>query len=120
MGDYTLTSGKWFIEVDALADTADFVQVDGLLDLSGVADTLQIGVWAGTPLAETFVIASYGSLSGTFDTEDLSALAPGYIVDYNYGGLNQIALVNPTAIPTPAALPAGLALLTIAAMRRRG
>ena len=91
----------------------------GLLDATGTTLNITSGNVVfnllGTLDDPFYVLANYGSLSpasGPFS----SATAPaGYTIDYSFGG-NQIALV---AIPTPAALPAGLALLGLAAMRRR-
>ena len=44
-----------------------------------------------------YIIASYGSLHGKFDNENVLLADYGYSVDYNYLGSNQIALINQRA-----------------------
>ena len=45
----------------------------------------------GVATQPAYVIASYGLLSGTFSS--VTGIPAGYGIDYNYNGLNQIALV---------------------------
>lgn len=79
----------------------------GFADLLAVLGTLSLGPTAslriqqGTPIDdESYVIASYQSLWGTF--VDVTGLPPGHMIDYNFHGANQIALVIPE--PSPAVL----------------
>lgn len=88
-GSLVLTAGEWDVDVDANAGACDRVEVDGILDLSGSADTLRIRLLSG-PLRGALVIASYGTLSGEFD----SRAGFGGSVDYHYRG-NQIAIMPP-------------------------
>lgn len=61
----------------------------------------------------TLVIANYsGTLSGTFDSNNLPA---DWSIDYNYQGLNQIAL-----IPEPSTVIPLVAILSPWILRRRG
>lgn len=110
-GDYALTSGSWNIDITG-AGTSDVVNVTGLLDLSGINDALNISVVSGTVTDQPFIIATYGSLLGTFNNTDLSALPAGYEVIYDYNG-NSIAI----AVPEPGAL--GLIAMAIMPLLRR-
>jgi fibronectin-binding autotransporter adhesin len=78
----------------------DRITVDGTLTLSGA--TLEL---SGSSITAPLIIASYASLSGTFST--VNGLPAGYTLDYNYNGLNQIALVvitSPTINANPGIL----------------
>jgi autotransporter-associated beta strand protein len=90
---------------------ADMLSVLGTLTL-GPAATLEIQEW--TPIDdEAYVFATYESLWGRF--VDVSGLPPGYMIDYEYHGTRQIAVV----VPEPgAALLTGLGLLAGAFMAR--
>jgi len=48
----------------------------------------------GTPTLATYVIARYGTLTGAAFAS-IPSLPAGYTVNYNYQGLNQIAIVRP-------------------------
>lgn len=70
--------------------------------------------------------ANYGSVSVVAGgpLEDIARFVSAVRITFNdikngYGGFGEIDVIG-SAIPTPAALPAGLALLGLAAMRRRG
>lgn len=114
-GDYVLTAGAWNLDVTG-AGTNDVVNVSGLLNLSGSNDVLNVNLLSGVLADQTFIIASYGSLLGEFDLENLAAL-PGYSVDYNYLGGNQIALVS--AVPEPGTWALSLLLGAGVWMHRR-
>lgn len=64
------------------------VEVGGTLDLRGAR--LAVTASGGPPGARAHVLASYGRLAGRFEA---SALPPGFKLDYNYRGRNQVALV---------------------------
>jgi hypothetical protein len=98
------TAGVLAIEIDG--NSVDRLDVTGLLDLSASDDTLALSIIGPAPNG-ALVIASYGSLDGVFDSVDLSVLPSCYRLDYNYLGLNQIALAVPE--------PAGIALLVCGA-----
>lgn len=82
-------AGSLAIEVGS--SSADRLTVSGSLDLTG--STLAVTTLAA-PAQPAYVIASYGLLTGTFGT--VTGVPSGYTVDYNYNGLNQIALVQST------------------------
>lgn len=89
-GNYVLAAGQWELDADVAACACDRVDVGGLLDLSGNADTLSIRLPSG-PLKRPIIIATYGTLLGAFDTRH------GFsgFVDYHYQGGNQIAIGPP-------------------------
>ncbi|MDY0164933.1 MAG: PEP-CTERM sorting domain-containing protein [Thermoguttaceae bacterium] len=91
------------------------LEVGGLLDLSGTNNQLVVTGWFP---GDVGLIASYGSLEGTFDVVDLSALGPRFSLVYNYQGQNQIAI-----IPEPATVLllflGALALLPRRSRRKR-
>lgn len=90
-GDVTL-SGTLHIEMDGSGSGfTDLLTVLGSLTLGPTA-TLEIQEW--TPLDdEAYVFASYETLWGRF--LDVRGLPPGYMIDYDYHGNHQIALVVP-------------------------
>jgi hypothetical protein len=91
--------GRLLVELGPTA--ADRLDVTGTLDLSALDDQLLVQS-VGSPGLYAYVIASYGTLVGQFDSLSLPA---GYRIDYQHGGLNQIALVAPE--------PAAVVLLAI-------
>jgi autotransporter-associated beta strand protein len=87
----TTISGSYACEIDGSDN--DRIDVTGVLDLSAVTDTLNFslpGVGATKPV---YIIASYASLTGSFDT--VNNLPPGYSLAYGFNSENQIALVRP-------------------------
>jgi autotransporter-associated beta strand protein len=93
-GDAATIGGTYVCEIDGA--NADNLAVSGPLVISpgAVLDFNELSA----PTAPVYVIASYGSLSGTFTVQDLPA---GYSLDYAYdNGVNtkNIALVQ-TATP---------------------
>jgi hypothetical protein len=83
----TTLAGTLQIEIDATS--ADHLTVDGSLDISAAA--LEI-VASGLPGQAVYLIASYGTLAGTFASH--TGIPPGYAINYHFNGLNQIALVG--------------------------
>jgi autotransporter-associated beta strand protein len=83
--------GTLNIEYDGAASTIDKLTVTNLLSIAG--STIDFDNLSATPLsgAGPYILASYGSLTGTFS----SVLNPpsGFTINYNYNGLKQIALV---------------------------
>ena len=86
--DSATIDGTYICEVDGA--NVDKLDVGGTLTLS-VGSTLDFNELSA-PSGAVLVIASYGTLSGTFTT--VTDLPSGYTLDYNYNGLNQIALVS--------------------------
>ena len=107
-------SGALVIEYDGSAGTpTDFLSVTGSLTLTAMTLDSQM---LGTALtAPSYVFADYGTLTGTFASATLPA---GYTLDYQFGGLNQIAFVQ---IPEPgtAALASASAALLLRRRRAR-
>jgi len=96
----------------AAGGSADMIVVNGILDISGA--TLDLNLVAA-PLDDTYIIADYDSLVGTFATVNVLDLPSNYEIQYNFMGQNQIAL---TAMPEPATMSL-LALGGLAMLRRR-
>lgn len=81
--------GALVIEATPSGSTEGGLQVGGRLDLTGSTLVVKSGK---TPVSgKTRIIASYGSLLGTFPPD--VELPEGYALDYNFKGLKQIALV---------------------------
>lgn len=79
-------AGSFEVELDGTS--ADRLDVGGVLQLDGA--TLDVAELAA-PSQPVYIIATYGSLSGTFAGS--SGIPAGYQIDYDYNNLSQIALV---------------------------
>jgi autotransporter-associated beta strand protein len=94
------------IELGA-ASASDLLEVTGLLNLDSTLDTL---VLSGAADGSSYTIATYGSLSGTFNS--VTGLPENYVLDYGTGLNSAITL---TLIPEPGTLAlvgaAGLLML---------
>jgi hypothetical protein len=83
------TGGTLVIEVDdTTTPKNDKLVAVGNLNITDATLDVQA---TGTPGQSVYLIASYGTLTGTFAVENVPA---GYEVDYNYNSTNQIALVS--------------------------
>lgn len=91
VGTFTLKDvildGTLAIEVNG--SNSDLLVVDGALNLESTS-VLSVTEQGAGVTQTPCIIASYTSLAGTFGTV---SIPPGYLVDYNYQSLNQIALV---------------------------
>ena len=76
---------------DASPDASGTLVVEDNLNLTNANLVL-----TGTPALATYIIASYGTLTGTFAT--VPTLPAGYSINYNYNGQNQIAIVRPPSV----------------------
>ena len=89
---------------------SDFIDVSGTLSLAGSTLDLTVGV---QDHGLAYIIAQYGTLLGTFAT--INGLpGPSWYVDYNYLGLNEIAIVSDAvSVPEidPASFGSALAML---------
>ena len=97
--------GGGHIDIDLAGNQADMITVGGILDATNA--TLHFNF--ATPVTYgTYIIASYGSLVGTFATvEGLPAI---WTLDYNYLGLNQIVVWAPVPEIDPNSFGSALAL----------
>lgn len=89
----TALAGTYLCEIDG--SNNDLLEVGGNLDIS--AATLDVDVLGGGTTESAYVIATYGSLTGTFSS--VVDLPAGYLLDYDYnvgGSTNNIALVVDT------------------------
>lgn len=113
-GDATL-GGTLSIELDGTGGGAsDLLQVEGMLDLSG--SSLRLAVLSELD-DEAYVFVTYGLLRGGPFGQVLN-LPNGYHLDYQYQGLNQIALVIPEPPPIKL-LTLTLLVLWVTTRRRR-
>lgn len=119
---FEFTAGLWdfgLISDGSLSN--DTVNVNGTLTLGGTS-TLGLTMldWSNLSAADVFVIAGYNSLSGVFGTVDFSDLiarsgVPDWMIDYNYLGANQIAVL----VPEPSRAMLLMMGLTLGFLRRR-
>ncbi len=122
--DFTFDPGGILqIEVDHELAVSDRLVVSGTLDINGAILSLT-NLGTGGDLAlldDTYIVAAYGSLFGSAFLNELDILASlpeGYLIDYNYLGANQIALVIPEPSVVANLLLGGVAL-TLWLGRRR-
>lgn len=107
-------AGTLVIEYDGAAGTPiDYLSVTGALSIASMNLDVQMLSGGAALTAPAYVFADYATLTGTFASANLPA---GYAVDYNYSGLNQIALVQ---IPEPAAASLGALAAALLLRRRR-
>lgn len=113
-GDVSFVIGGTLrIELDSEgAGSADLFDVNGLFDISNATVEFSAPASLDDP---AYVFVTYGTLKGE-RFQNVRNLPSGYRIDYNYGGLNQIAVVVPE--PTSAPL-ACLWFLSIYAVLRR-
>lgn len=97
------------LHIELEADRSDLLQVGGELSIGGGEVSFKT---LGPLTSPVYVIASYGALNGEF--RKVNNLPPGYSLDYNYLGLNQIALV-----PEPSVALFALVAGVLAARSRR-
>lgn len=91
-GDAVLTGSTLAVEIDdSKSPKCDTLAVTGALDIAG--SSLDLAV-TGAPANPVYVIATYGTLNGTFATITPGVPA-GYTLDYAYQG-NKIALLGGT------------------------
>jgi fibronectin-binding autotransporter adhesin len=108
------------IDIDLAGNQADTITVGGILDTTNA--TLHFDVGAGV-VHGNYVIASYGSLVGSFAT--IEGLPAAWSIDFNYLGLNQIVVtavpeIDPSSFGSAVALAIGaLALVERRAYRSR-
>jgi autotransporter-associated beta strand protein len=105
--------GTLEIEWDStVSPEIDFFNVIGALALDAGSTVSFTNLGAGSLTAgptNGFVFAQYGSLTGTFG--NVVGLPSGFSIDYNYGGLNQIAIIPEPSVSLLGALGAlGLVL----------
>ncbi len=108
------TSGNlatYLVDIGSGANNSDRLTIGGALNLSGAFDRLTFN---GTPDGvNSYVLASYASVSGTFDNVSVPA---GYALQYNASELDLVLV----PVPEPATVAAGLlALGTLGVSQRR-
>lgn len=90
--------GTYLYEIDG--SSADNLAVTGDLDL-GASSVLDIDVLGGGVTETAYIVASYGTLNGTFGS--ISDMPSQFYIDYAYNdgsSSNNIALVKDTTTPT--------------------
>jgi autotransporter-associated beta strand protein len=114
-GPVSFNSGTLRVDVDGSSSgSADKLAISGALTLT---NNSKLTLDLLSPLDDAaYVVASYGSLTGTYQSANITGLPAGYGLDYNYNGLHQLAVV---AVPEPSViLPAFAALLVLGRRRR--
>ena len=113
-----LANGGTFFVLAGPGGAANFIDVGGTLTLGGTSAFAFNGAAADPGTA--YIVAHYGTLSGVFTS--FFGLPAGATVDYNYHGLNEIAVI--TAVPEIAMASAGgafaLIACSLALLGRRG
>jgi len=108
----------WLVDlVQSVNGQSDLVTAAGSLDLGGAS--LQLSLPGTFTQGHVYTIASYGSLSGTFNGISDGAIVHGYRIDYGSGTNGSVTL---TAVPEPGALALlgfGIAGHLLAGARRR-
>jgi len=109
-------SGAYLVDLDNTGSGSnDLIQVLGVFDLTGASLVVTELQGADTANDAAYVLATYGTLAGTF--AGTSGLPAGYTVDYNFNNANMIAIV---VIPEPSAFVLlGFSLLGFLLVRRR-
>lgn len=92
-GAADLTGSALVIEIDdTQTPSCDSLAVSGALDLDGA--TLAVTV-TGTPGQESYVIATYGTLTGAFASH--TGIPAGYEIDYAFNGGTAVAIKRSTS-----------------------
>jgi autotransporter-associated beta strand protein len=108
--------GSLLIEWDTTTSpNIDLLNIAGTLNLGSNSSITFTNLGAGSlDMNSAYVFATYGEggLTGTFNTVNL--LPAGFTIDYNYGGLNQIAIV-----PEPSSLLITILLSMPILLRRK-
>lgn len=108
-------AGTLLVEWDTtVSPSIDLLDVTGALNLGGTSAVSFSNLGSGSlDLNTAYVFAKYapGSLTGTFSS--VSNLPVGFTLDYNYGGLSQIAIV-----PEPSTILLTFAFAGIPLLRR--
>lgn len=73
--------------------SSDLIRVTGALNLASTTDAITFVVPGDGATLPVYIIASYTSLTGTFNT--VNGLPSGYSINYNYNGSTQIAITRP-------------------------
>jgi autotransporter-associated beta strand protein len=122
-GNVGFTNGTLAVDFNGAGSTpaaqADLLTVSDNLDLSSaVADFQGLSSLSSVPEGTAYVFARYGSLTpGSTFASFATPLQSTWMVDYNYQGLNQIALVVPE--PAVVGLLASAGLGPLIRRRRR-
>lgn len=96
--------------VDISGSTSDLLALTGVFDLSGAFDQITFN---GATDGSTYVLATYTSITGTFDVS-MPTMPAGYFLNY---GANQLEL---TPVPEPSTWVAGaLVLAALGGSQRR-
>ena len=106
-GNVDLTAGGTLaIDLDA-GVASDFIDVTGNLLLGGSTLDLTLAVQEA---GAAYVIAHYGTLTGQFSTV-IGLPDARWLVDYNYLGLHEIAIISPVPEIDPSSFGSAFALL---------
>jgi len=112
--DFSQQGGGTLV-IDVSGTSADSISVGGILDTTNATLHFDIGA---PVVGGAYVIASYGSLVGTFAT--VEGLPSPWWIDYHYLGLNEIAVIAvPEIDPTSFGSALAMAIGALGLLERR-
>ena len=119
---FEFTAGLWDFDLISNGGVQnDMIDINGTVTLGGTSTLgLTLLDWTDLSDADVFILAEYDMLTGTFGSVDFTDLISrsglsSWMIDYNYGGANQIAVL----VPEPSRAILLTMGLTLSLLRRR-
>jgi autotransporter-associated beta strand protein len=96
--------GTYNATIDPTSNNSSLLAVNGVLDLTGGASTLNVSSLPGASSGATYILATFGSLNGTFTN---TFLPSGYMVNYAPTAISISPVPEPACIMLACAGAAG-------------